>query len=203
MRFNAILLSLLTLTSCTTGGGKVPYPYYWAAINGADVGKICPNVEGVYQDTGEYQKLFKGGRPCEKADCRSLAYNLLFEASKSLWLSAPKRDQVDRVQVRQPTPDVLEVITSPGGKIHTLSKTKGDFTCEADGIRLRETTTFMSAIISNATMTETRIFHVAKDKSLVMKAMWHSVGHHTVLPFSSTAEGWIRWPRSENLAGTP
>lgn len=196
MRIEASLLLLLSLTACTTGTGKAPYPRYWESIQKADSSKGCPNVEGIYSDNGEYTEVFMGGRPCERNECKSLSYNLLFEASKSLWLSAGQRDRVDYVQVRQPAPDVVQVITNPGGKIHTLSKAKGDFTCDADGIRLKESSTFMSALISNVVMTETRMFNVANDQSLVMKAMWHNVGHHTLLPFESTAEGWVRWLRS-------
>jgi hypothetical protein len=98
------------------------------------------------------------------------------------------RDWVERVQIEQPSPGIVEIIAEPGGKRQTLSVANGDFTCDKNGLRLRDKTAAMTILVGSAFTTESRIFNVADDGSLIMKSVWHNQGHHTLFPFSVTNE---------------
>lgn len=193
----SVLVSLL-LASCISYTSTVPYPASWAPVRQSQAGSSCPKIDGVYQDRGEYQPTPRvSGRPCNDrtGECRSLILGLLGDARIDVFKREIARDFVAWVQIEQPSPGVVEIIAQPGEKRQTLSITNGDFTCDRNGLRLGDKTAAMIFLISNGLSTESRIFNVADDGSLVMKAVWHNQGHHTFFPFSVTNEVLLRWTR--------
>lgn len=187
------------LASCMVLSGTAPYPGSWTAIRHGQTGSPCPTIAGVYQDRGDYQPTpFVSGRPCsfESGECRSLIFGLLGDAQSAIRIKASKsRSTVQQVQIEQPSPGVVEIIAEPGGNRQTLSMENGDFTCDGTGLRLRDKTAVTILLISNLLSTESRIFNVAEDGSLVMKAEWHNQGHVTLIPASVRYELWVRWTR--------
>lgn len=200
IRIAASVLVSLLLASCISYTGTVPYPASWAPVRQSQAGSSCPKIVGVYQDRGEYQPTpHVSGRPCNfrTGECRSLIFGLLGDARSTLFNSEIPWDWVERVQIEQPSPGIVEIIAEPGGKRQTLSMANGDFTCDKNGLRLRDTTAATIVLISNVLSTESRIFNVADDGSLIMKAVWHNRGNHTLFPFSVTNELLVRWTRAD------
>lgn len=191
----SVLVSLL-LASCISHTGTVPYPASWAPIRQGQAGGSCPKMDGVYQDNGESEQS-ASGRPCtyENGECASLIFGLLGDAHVLGTDREFARGGVQRVQIEQPSPGVVEIIAEPGEKRQSLSMANGDFTCDGVGLRLRDKTSTTIFLISNIFVTESRIFNVADDGSLMMKSMWHNQGNHTFFPFSVTNEELVRWTR--------
>jgi len=187
------------LASCIVHSGTAPYPNSWTPIRHGQTGSPCPKIAGVYQDRGDYQPTpYVSGRPCsfKSGECRSLIFGLLSDAQSGIRIEAFKwRSTVQQVQIEQPSPGVLEIIAEPGGNRQTLSMANGDFTCDGVGLRLRDKTAATIVLISNMLSTESRIFNVAEDGSLVMKSEWHNQGHHLIFPASVRYELWVRWTR--------
>jgi hypothetical protein len=198
IRIAASVLVSLLLASCISYTGTVPYPASWAPVRQGQAVGSCPKIDGVYWDRGQYQPTpYVSGRPCNDrtGECRSLIFNLLGDARSTLFKSETPRDWVARVQIEQPSPGIVEIIAEPGGKRQTLSTANGDFTCDKNGLRLRDTTAATILLIGNVLSTESRIFNVADDGSLIVKAVWHNRGHATLFPLSITNELLVRWTR--------
>ena len=200
IRIAASVLMPLLLSSCIAMTGIEPYPVSWTPIRKSEAGSSCPNIVGVYKDLGEYQPTPSGsGRPCsfESGECRSLIFNLLGDADMAIRIGTNKGQSTTLKQVRieQPSPGVVEINAPSGERRQTLSIANGDFTCDGNGLRLAEKTAFATILISNVIGTDSRIFNVAEDGSLIMKSEWHNRGHHTFFPFNVTNELWVRWAR--------
>lgn len=191
-----MLVSLL-LASCLSYTGTVPYPASWAPVRQSQAGSSCPKIDGVYWDRGEYPGPYVSGRPCNDrtGECRSLIFGLLGDARSTLFNRDSAINWVERVQIEQPSPGIVEIIAQARGTRQTLSMANGDFTCDQNGLRLRDTTAATIVLISNMLSTESRIFNVADDGSLIMKAVWHNRGHMTIIPVSVTNEVLLRWTR--------
>ena len=145
------------------------------------------------------------GRPCSyrAGECSSLIFGLLGDPRFDLFNREIARDWVERVQIEQPSPGIVEIIAEPGGKRQTLSMANGDFTCDKNGLRLRDKTAALILLISNTFTTESRIFNVTDDGSLIMKSVWNTMGHGTVIPVNSTNELLLRWTRvNPELSGS-
>ena len=198
IRIAASALVSLLLASCISYTGTVPYPASWAPVRQSQAGSSCPKIDGVYLDRGEYQPTpYVSGRPCndKTGECRSLIFSLLGDAHYFGSDREIVSDWLRRVQIEQPSPGIVEIIIQPREKGQTLSITNGDFTCDKNGLRLRDKTTAMILLISNVLTTESRIFNVADDGSLIMKSVWHRQGHATLFPLSMSDEVLLRWIR--------
>jgi hypothetical protein len=199
IRIAASVLVSLLLASCISYTGTVPYPASWAPVRQGQAVGSCPKIDGVYWDRGQYQPTpYVSGRPCDfkTGECTSLIFGLVSDAQSAIRIGGFNwRSTVQQVQIEQPSPGVVEIIAEPGGKRQTLSMANGDFTCDKNGLRLRDTTAATIVLISNALSTESRIFNVADDGSLIMKSVWHNRGNHTLFPFSVTNELLVRWTR--------
>ena len=199
----SVLVSLL-LASCLSHTGTVPYPANWAPVRQSQAGSSCPKIDGVYQDRGELPPHVSG-RPCSyrAGECSSLIFGLLGDPRFDLFNREIARDWVERVQIEQPSPGIVEIIAEPGGKRQTLSMANGDFTCDKNGLRLRDKTAALILLISNTFTTESRIFNVTDDGSLIMKSVWNTMGHGTVIPVNITNELLLRWTRvNPELSGS-
>lgn len=199
IRIAASVLVSLLLASCIAYSSTAPYPGSWTPIRQGQAGSSCPKIDGVYQDRGEYQPTpHVSGRPCNfrTGECRSLIFGLLGDAQSAIRFEAFKwQSTVQQVQIEQPSPGVVEIIAQPGGERQTLSITNGDFTCDGDGLRLKDKTAGTTILISNVISNESRTFNIADDGSLIMKSAWHNWGHHIVFPVSVRNELWVRWTR--------
>jgi hypothetical protein len=98
------------------------------------------------------------------------------------------------VRIAQPSDDVIEITSV--GKRYTLTKSAGDFSCDASGLRLKERSSSMLWLISNIVRYESRTFNRAQDGSLIMKSEYHAVGNHTLFPVDTRGEGGARWAAS-------
>ena len=187
------------LASCIVHSGTAPYPNSWTPIRHGQTGSPCPKIAGVYHDRGDYQPTpYVSGRPCsfKSGECRSLIFGLLSDAQSGIRIEAFKwRSTVQQVQIEQPSPGIVEIIAQPREKRQTLSITNGDFTCDQNGLRLRDKYTALTLLIANVITTESRIFNVADDGSLIMKSVWHRQGHATLFPLSMADEVLLRWTR--------
>jgi hypothetical protein len=198
IRIAASVLVSLLLASCISYTGTVPYPASWAPVRQSQAGSSCPKIDGVYQDRGEYQPTpYVSGRPCNDrtGECRSLIFSLLGDAHYFGSDREIAGARVERVQIEQPSPGIVEIIAQPREKRQTLSITNGDFTCDQNGLRLRDKYTALTLLIANVFTTESRIFNVADDGSLIMKSVWHRQGHATLFPLSMANEVLLRWTR--------
>lgn len=196
------ILALALLASCVTTGGIATYPAHWAPVQTIQSKGFCPNIAGVYHDQGEYVSAATG-RPCDRysADCESLIYALLHDAYMSAKGSGIDRRPVDIVTIRQPSPGVLDIGSTPDGETGELSITRGDFTCDENGLRLKERSASLLLGVGNFVSHETRIFNVAVDGSLIMKSAYRTRGHATVIFADNTGTAWVRWtPASDPVS---
>ncbi len=194
IKLTVISLTLIPLTSCSMTSATYPYPVDWAPIQDNSLTSSCPNLEGVYHDYGENAET-SSGSPCvsEAGECRSLSFNLLY--SDTFAFKSVTRPMVNQVHIVQPAPDLLEITTKPSGEQHKLSLSEGDFTCDAEGLRLKVKFTAGLVLFANYIMSESRVYIVASDGTLTMNAEGRNVGHHLIIPMNITSNRWVRWER--------
>jgi len=137
-RFVWALLALL-LASCTH---YEPYPARWAPLLPSDP-CTCPDISGTYFDSGE----LSDGTSDESLE-QSLSYRLCSCLSKPVPPHAvPTGNPMDlfrarptpakTVRIRHPSMDTIEVSVFKDSALSDtwiLSKAKGEFSCEAQGV---------------------------------------------------------------------
>ena len=201
----ASIFGVLLPPSCANFSLPDPYPEHWTPPRNTSESNACPNIEGVYLDHGELT-IRAWNRDCAsgwdgtalRGECHSLAYNLLYPPHLTGKFDVRiDKPGVTQVELRQPLPDLLEVTTWPGGENHTLSAVDGAFSCNNSGLRLRDGSTFFTALFASRFTTESRVFKLSEDGYLVMKAENRTVGHHTIFPWQMNDDGWARWRRIE------
>ena len=183
----ALLVPLLA--SCFTSVNPVPYPAAWRPVRPTAT-QSCPKIEGTYRDQGEVAG--GGPRSCTYPECGSLAFNLLSDPYVFSKGNAPSGGVV---RINQPSAGRVEVSGGPRRVREELSLAAGDFVCDASGLRLRTKSTGLFLVLENSINEESRIFNVADDGSLVMKAEWHNRANQLVAGYSNSGEVWVRWER--------
>ena len=195
------IFALALLASCVTTGGIATYPAHWPPVQGIQSKGSCPKIAGVYHDLGEYVSTATG-RPCDRYsdDCESLIYALLYDAYMSVKGTGIGRKPVDIITIRQPSPGVLDIRSTPDGERGELSIAGGDFTCDEDGLRLKERSASLLLGVGNFVSYETRIFNAAVDGSLIMKSAYRTRGHTTIMFADNTGAAWVRWTPASDPA---
>jgi hypothetical protein len=196
LRIAASALMFPLLVSCINSSAPKTSPPYWSQLQKNQGIDSCPKMEGVYVNSGQ-QLTGVSGRPCarEIGECESLINNLLFDARLTLLPHPTPRSSAHTIRIVQPSRGVIEVISFPGNEKKSLSMDAGDFTCDENGLRLSKKTAFVTIFISSMFSTELRTFRIEDDGSLIMKAEFNNVGHHTFFPITRDDETWVRWTR--------
>lgn len=201
----ASICSVFLLSSCVNLSVPDPYPAHWTPPQNISKFNGCPKIDGLYLDHGELT-IRAWNRDCAsgwdgtayRGECHSLAYNLLYPPHLTGKFDVRiDKPGVTQVELRQPSPELLEVITWPGGENHTLSAVDGAFSCDDSGLRLRDGSSFFAALLWNRFTTETRAFNFTEDGYLIMKVESRSVGNSTFFPIEMNDDGWARWRRIE------
>jgi hypothetical protein len=164
---------------------------------------VCPDLQGTYEERGRFVVGTASGRPCsdDAGECTSLSFALLQDAHVTLGRGGGTVP-ADSIRVMQPSSDRLEIVVLPDGPARSLSMQAGDFSCDADGLSLRETTDQLVVVISNVHSSEVRTFDRAEDGALLMLSRWRNRGHHTFMTFDVSNEELVRWEPSPG-AGQP
>lgn len=190
-------------TACAIAGcvTRDPYPDYWPAMV-AVPGSACADIAGRYRNeaihTGE---CYAGNTAYEAQWGCDLRLNWALGepaiAATGQW-----------VEIRQPDPDRIEVVTATGTRV--LRRSAGDFDCDEQGIQVSKhasvfaeedqstasdaTLTAMELLIaSGGVNTLTLHFRRAADGSLVAKLSESSSGLMLAIPFHMSALHYLRW----------
>src|SRR5215813_6720064 len=212
----ASIIGGLLLAGCVHNA-TTSYPQQWSAL-GTTTPSACPNLAGRYHNTGELAPgtACSGGRIAVRAEWRC-------DASLSHNIAEVEAD--DWVELRQPDPDTLVVISSdPVVDVKELHRSRGDFSCGKHGLE-RTLHASLSSVGSNAQPTApqaalnglgtlfnlatagtagvrtlTRAFTASDDGSLVMDVSEAQSGVAVLIPFHTRNEAFVRWPRAEPSA---
>jgi hypothetical protein len=201
------LLLTWLLTGCITAS-RIDYPSDWPSSQRVTAG-TCPHVAGTYESLGTLQGKGLGGggwnnatNPNEWIGAMQLLPNLVgaVDAHAGLW-----------TEVTQPDADTL-VIRAQADSTNlewVLSRTRGDFDCNALGLTMSTTGSLFSdktrSTASNALMTalgilafsggvvgHTRSFRSLEDGSLLMELNRSGVAAHGfVIGYDSRS--FVRW----------
>ncbi len=185
---------MVLLTSCSA---MREYPENWPPISGSNLVGSCPALTGLYSDGGESLEPHTG-RACNIGGndhlCTSLGYNLLSDIPNFFMYKGSSEFGSMRIKIDQRPKNIIEISLSER-EAFELSLEKGDFTCGPDGLILESRSAATIVLISNAFVSESRIFRTADDGSLVMKIHSRVVAHHTIFPVVRSDEHWVKWSR--------
>jgi hypothetical protein len=213
-----ITCALIGLTGGCVQTSLITYPASWPAKT-LVAAHECPNFQGRYANFGELAtgSYVSGARHSFRADWRGdplLARNLGDTASG------------DWVTLRWIDSDTLRIESSdPTAAVAELHRSKGDFSCSAQGLERRISAGQISqgdnsasapagrsalnaflnvtGVVANAgsggVRTLTRRFGLAADGSIVMDVSQTENGLVVLIPYHMKYEALVRWPRFENV----
>lgn len=191
--------------ACALAGciSRDPYPDYWPALV-AGSGSACADIAGRYRNeaiqTGECYTSTSDRRYEAQWDCDlrlSWALGQPAIAAYEPW-----------VEIRQPDPDRIEVVTTTETRV--LRRSAGDFDCDDQGIQVSKhasvfaeegqstaadaTLTAMEMLIASGGVNSLTLdFRRAADGSLVAKLSESSSGLILAIPFHRSALHYLRW----------
>lgn len=206
--------ALALLSSCAT-----EYPAGWSRLESIPAAGACPRLAGLYDDAGT-----QSGNPgdlapgsCDAGWHCSLGTYLFYstvprtETVLTRWIF-PKRapTHVELIQ----TSEVLEAVAWHGTgstrqKLQTVrfTKEKGEFTCTAEGVRLKRGSGGF-AIGSGGSGAgiaayehEDRTLNRGEDGHLVLKVERAAFGVILIVPAMAINDSWYRWKPA--LASSP
>jgi len=198
---------LLFLTSCSSI--HTPYPGDWSpVINTKSGGNKCPKISGIYYERGKVAVPGQPGHcPPFIEACTSLSYDLL-EGNigyKQILGARYNLTIGNFVELRQPADERLEVIqlqSSVGGKQilskHVLLMDKGDFTCDSDGVTLKQRLIYYLVVQDNIIGSVSMSFKPSEAGSLILKMKAYYMGNFVMfpfpfVPFAHAEDLWVRW----------
>lgn len=210
------------LGGCVTRRGEASYPEAWAPP-AAVAATECPRLAGKYVNAGQMapgtpQDLCAGGRHRFRGEwrCEATLSRNLAELSAGEW-----------VELRQPDADTVVVISSdPAVDVRELHRSRGDFSCSAQGLERELHASTMSVgddspstagqaafngvgtsygllFGSGGVRTLTRSFRPAADGALVMSVTRSEAGAMLLIPFHFRSDTFVRWERWVAPAAAP
>jgi hypothetical protein len=178
------LVVVLLITGClgkAVTGFDSDYPRTWpnlALTNGMD----CPDISGTFKEIGAYTYKYFEHQPLE-----SLTYRLVGSPATTTAIVEISRWDEDAllVEVRN---------GSVAGKSHKLSRSRGDFSCDAQGVSLNPKVIQGAEGVGGARVTLKLGLKKAIDGSLVGEERMSSVGLVMwVIPITGDQTYWFRW----------
>jgi len=181
----ARLVPVLAAAALVGCADNYPWPRDWPALPENSLQAGCPRLDGLYANRGE-----KTVRP---------VYDIDSELSQQLLRVSPKTRGA-RVQLRQATPDVLEVVVLEADgqefRRETLLSNRGDFECKAGTLWLREVTTVMKDGTGIGRNTTRFGLSVAADGTLAGQQKMFAAGAVAwLVPIVQTMDSWYRWDK--------
>ena len=180
-----VSLLLLLFAGCTST--PLGYPDGWSPMQSNS--SACPDLAGIYAQVGEATSGCAAGDSCAR-----LSYDLIAGIPG---LEDKASVAGTQVQLRQPSPAVLDIIVREGerelGGV-SLSAARGDFRCTPHGLALvpRANRVF---VVGGSSYREQRTFNRASDGSLVMLREALAGGEGVTVPFGEHSRYWVRWPQ--------
>lgn len=190
------------------------YPEQWSRPQ-SSAPNLCPQLTGRYHNRGEL---------AESTPCGSTRHEFRgqFRCDTSLARNLGDVDAGDWVELRQPDPDTLVIVSSdPTVEVREWHRSHGDFSCGEHGLARTLHASLMSLGDNSASApgalsafngagtlfdlatagaagvrTLTRTFSTAADGSLVMDVATSEGGVMLLVPFHTLDEGYVRWTRT-------
>jgi hypothetical protein len=218
----AVALALL-LSGCVRST-TATYPDQWSP-RAATAAAACPALAGRYHDQGEVAH----GTTCRQSRTPGRGE---YRCDTSLSRNIAEVTAGDWVELRQPDADTLLIVSSdPTIDVKELHRSRGDFSCSAQGLE-RHLHASLSSIGDNSRSSAglavyngmgtafnaasagflgvrslTRTFTTTADGSLIMDVSVSETGVVLLIPFHMKDEGYVRWSRVEapavDAAGSP
>jgi hypothetical protein len=216
-RVRPLCASVALLGSLASGcATRIPYPDDWAPPTPASTTE-CPRIEGRYVNDGA---LAQGNDDSICNPGTSFRHRLSWTCDRELATNLADMDSSDWVELRQPDPDTLLVVSSDARvDVKELHRSKGDFSCGPEGLRRSQyasvvsvgddsadpgvgltifntvETAFGALMMTGGLTTLTRTFNVAQDGSLVMSVSLSQTGVYMLIPYHIQGKTFVRWQR--------
>jgi hypothetical protein len=181
---------------------KREYPKEWSPLKLSSLGEQCPDISGIYLESGEPAYECPGWHK----KCRSLSFNLLSNniGYMEIWdkSSKPSFLHGSLVEIKQEKNDQIEIfLRGKHGKDKSfvrremLTLQRGDYTCKDGSIYLKPRAIYLLLYISNVVGTETREILTSEHGELIIHIKQNYAGHHTFVPAIVSKDTWVRFRR--------